>query len=233
MADAGPCGARCPMMASTVLWEEAEACMPASTTGDAVPGAAFGELPVGRAARGELRAVGQGPRHAALPEPEAAAVVLRRAEAAVEARRIGRRLPRPHRSSRRASSATRRPRSCARSSRRRLAAAQWPAAARARTGRARTRPALAAEIPDRHLGGRHHPGRAAGSQGHLDRQHRPRHHGGALGLAHRPRIAGCASAPRNPRSRSSSAWPTSTRNARRPSRRSIPRSMRSAWRCAR
>jgi hypothetical protein len=28
-----------------VLWEEAEPCMPSSTTGDAVPGAAFGELP--------------------------------------------------------------------------------------------------------------------------------------------------------------------------------------------
>jgi hypothetical protein len=28
-----------------VLWEEAEACEPASTTGEAVPGAAFGELP--------------------------------------------------------------------------------------------------------------------------------------------------------------------------------------------
>ena len=169
---------------AAALWDEAEACDAGRHVVTPCPAPPSASCPRPRSAR-PVMPVGQGARgHASYQNQQ---LQLYSCDALKLLSKPGEREG----DFRAASTCRARTARCAAAKRARNTRRRWcsatTAAACEGTRRARERPALAAEVPDRDHRRPHPPRRAARTQGHLHRQHRSRHHGGTLGIAHRPR----------------------------------------------
>ncbi len=161
-----------------VLWDEGRGPAPAAR---ANPRPSAGTSATCRPPRSAPPATRSGARRwrAAVPEPPAETVGLRCAEAGFE-RRANRKATSAAGWRWRCASSAMPRREAAPEVRAEAGHAAGTEAARAGTRGARARPAVAAEIPDGHLGGRHHSRRLPRPQGGVGGQHRARHHGGAI-----------------------------------------------------